>query len=193
MGLLFILPLYLQFAVFLLFFLGYSLYMSFTDWNIVAGTERMIGLENYKLLFQDPLFWKSIFNTLVLMLGVPIGMFLALLIAMALNRDLPGRNIFRVIIYLPAISSAVAVALLWRWIYNNEYGVLNLMIQQLFGVHGPNWLGDPFMVKISLIIMGVWRGMGNTMILFLAGLQNIPRDYYEVVDVEGGRPQPSMC
>jgi len=186
LGLVFITPLYLQFLIFLLFFMGYSLYMSFTNWNIVAGTKMVVGLENYRMLFADPLFWKSVGNTLYLMLGIPVGMFLALLMAMALNRKTPGRKTFRVIAYLPAVSSMVAIALLWRWIYNSEYGVLNLMIRQLFGFTGPNWLNDPHWVKFSLIVMGIWRGVGSTMILFLAGLQNIPRDYYEVVDVDGG-------
>jgi multiple sugar transport system permease protein len=185
-GLLFIVPLYAQLIIFLLFFLCYSLYMSFTDWNILAGSHTPVGFANYVALFTDALFWKSIVNTLYLMIGIPIGMFIALFIAMALNRKLAGRNLFRALVYLPAVTSAVAVALLWRWIYNAEYGLLNLLIEQFFGAKGPSWLGDPRMVKISLIIMGIWRGTGSTMILFLAGLQNLPKEYLEVVDVEGG-------
>ena len=172
-GLAFIAPMYIQFLVFFVFFMVYSLFMSLTDWNIVAGTKNFIGFENFKQILLDPLFWKSLGNTLYLM-------------ALALNRDLPGKTIFRVIVYLPAVSSTVAIALLWRWIYNAEYGVLNMLIQQIFGVQGPNWLGDADVVKISLIILGIWRGVGNTMLLFLAGLQNIPKEYYEVMDVAGG-------
>lgn len=185
-GLLFIAPMYLQFIVFTLFFMGYSLYMSFTDWNIVADTRNFIAFENFVRIIKDPIFWKSVGNTVFLMIGIPIGMFLALLMAMALNRKLPGKTIYRVIVYLPAVTSAMAIVILWRFIYNAEYGVINLVIHQLTGKAGPNWLGDPAMVKIALIIMGIWRGVGSTMILFLAGLQNVPRDYYEVVDVEGG-------
>lgn len=185
-SLLFIAPMYVQFVVFTLFFLGYSLYMSFTDWNIVAGTKNFIAFDNFVQIVNDPIFWKSVWNTIYLMIGIPIGMVLALLMAMALNRKLPGKTIFRVSVYLPAVTSAMAIVLLWRFIYNAEYGVINLVIQQLTGKAGPNWLGDPAMVKISLIIMGVWRGVGSTMILFLAGLQNVPQDYYEVVDVFGG-------
>lgn len=185
-GLAFITPMYIQFLVFFVFFMVYSLFMSLTDWNIVAGTKNFIGFENFRQILSDPLFWKSLGNTLYLMIGIPIGMVLAMLMALALNCDLPGKTVFRVIVYLPAVSSTVAVALLWRWIYNAEYGVLNMLIQQIFGVKGPNWLGDADMVKISLIILGVWRGVGNTMLLFLAGLQNIPKEYYEVMDVAGG-------
>ena len=183
---LFIAPIYLQFTVFFLFFMAYSLYMSLTDWNILEGTQNFIGFENFKQILVDPLFWKSLWNTLYLMLGIPIGMIFAMMAALALNRKLVGKTVYRVILYLPAVSSTVAIALLWRWIYNAEYGVLNMLIEQFFGVKGPNWLGDPNVVKISLIILGVWRGMGNTMLLFLAGLQNIPKEYYEVVDVSGG-------
>lgn len=184
-GLLFITPIYLQFIIFFLFFMGYSLYMSLTDWNILEGTQNYIGFANFKLILKDPLFWKSMGNTLFLMLGIPIGMVFAMITAIALNRKLVGKTIYRVILYLPAVSSVVAVALLWRWIYNAEYGVLNMLLSQI-GIEPVNWLGDPGVVKISLIILGVWRGMGSTMLLFLAGLQNIPKEYYEVVDVSGG-------
>ena len=185
-GLAFIAPMYFQFFVFFVFFMGYSLVMSMTDWNILANTKRFIGFLNFHEVLSDPLFWKSLWNTLYLMMGIPIGMVLAMVLAMALNRKLPGKTVFRVIMYLPAVSSSVAIALLWRWIYNAEYGILNVLIQQIFGVQGPNWLGDASVVKISLIIMGVWRGVGSTMLLFLAGLQSIPNDYYEVMDVAGG-------
>ncbi len=184
-GLLFITPIYLQFIIFFLFFMGYSLYMSLTDWNILEGTQNYIGFANFKLILEDPLFWKSMGNTLFLMLGIPIGMVFAMITAIALNRKLVGKTVYRVILYLPAVSSVVAVALLWRWIYNAEYGVLNMLLSQV-GIDPVNWLGDPGVVKISLIILGVWRGMGSTMLLFLAGLQNIPKEYYEVVDVSGG-------
>ena len=163
-----------------------GLVMSMTDWNILANTKRFNGFLNFHEVLSDPLFWKSLWNTLYLMLGIPIGMVLAMILALALNRKLPGKTVFRVIMYLPAVSSSVAIALLWRWIYNAEYGILNVLIQQIFGVQGPNWLGDASVVKISLIIMGVWRGVGSTMLLFLAGLQSIPNDYYEVMDVAGG-------
>ena len=184
-GLLFITPIYLQFIIFFLFFMGYSLYMSLTDWNILEGTQNYIGFANFKLILKDPLFWKSMGNTLFLMLGIPIGMVFAMITDIALTRKLVGKTIYRVILYLPAVSSVVAVALLWRWIYNAEYGVLNMLLSQI-GIEPVNWLGDPGVVKISLIILGVWRGMGSTMLLFLAGLQNIPKEYYEVVDVSGG-------
>ena len=185
-GLAFIAPIFIQFLVFFLFFMGYSLYMSMTDWNILEGTQNFIGFENFTAILKDPLFWKSMGNTIYLMMGIPVGMVLAMLLALALNRNMRGKTVYRVIVYLPAVTSTVAIALLWRWIFNAEYGVVNMFIQQITGKPGPNWLGDPGMVKITLILLGVWRGLGNTMLLFLAALQNVPKEYYEVVDVAGG-------
>lgn len=185
-SLLFIAPMYLQFLIFTLFFLGYSFVMGFTDWNVVQGTKTFVGIENFIECLTDPIFWKSVWNTIYLMIGLPIGMFISLLVAMALNRGLPGTTLFRVAVYLPAVTSSVAIAVLWRFIYDAEYGIINLFLYQLTGEAGPNWLGDPAMVKISLVIMGVWSGLGGNMLLFLAGLQNVPKEYYEVMDVEGG-------
>lgn len=185
-GLLFVSPVVLKVLIFNVSFMIYSLFMSVTDWNILAGTKNFIGFTNFVLVLKDPLFWKSVANTFILMLDIPIGIFLGMLIAIALNRKIPGKNFFRVSMYLPALTSTVAVAILWRYIYNADYGFINLLIQQLTGHSGPNWLGDPNMVKTSMNIMGVWRGLGNLMLLFLSGLQNISPQYYEVIDVEGG-------
>ena len=134
-GLAFIAPMYFQFFVFFVFFMGYSLVMSMTDWNILANTKRFIGFLNFHEVLSDPLFWKSLWNTLYLMLGIPIGMVLAMILALALNRKLPGKTVFRVIMYLPAVSSSVAIALLWRWIYNAEYGILNV-VDSVAGMFG---------------------------------------------------------
>ena len=185
-GLLFITPLCIKVLVFVFIFLIYSLYMSVTNWSILAGTTDFIGFQNYIDTIKDPIFWKSVGNTLYLMIGIPIGMVLALAIALALNQKIKGTTFFRVCVYLPTITSTIAIAVVWRFIYNSDYGVLNLIFKQLTGHEGPNWLGDPGMVKISLIIMSVWRSLGNTMVLILAALQNISQDYYEVVDIEGG-------
>lgn len=185
-GLLFVTPMYLQFLIFMLFFMIYSLIKSFTNWNIVAGTNDFVGFSNYIELFKDPVFGTSVYNTVYMMIGIPIGMLLALLLAMALNRNMLGKNTFRVIFYLPAISSAVAIALLWRWIYNSEYGILNLFLNSAFGIKGPAWLNDAVWLKPSMMVMGIWRGVGSTMILYLAGLQNVPKDYYEAIEIDGG-------
>src|SRR5699024_5270892 len=121
----------------------------------------------------------SIYNTIFLMIGVPVGMILSLILAVMMNRKIKGISIFRAIYYIPVISPIIAVALVWQWIFNSDYGLLNNIIWEWFGIQGPNWLGDASWVKPSLIIIGVWGGIGSTMILYLAGLQSIPDSYYE--------------
>lgn len=184
-GYLFISALVIQFLVFVLGALIYSLYASFTDWNLLKAKE-FIGFDNYLAIFKDKQFWQAAYNTVFLMIGIPIGMCLSLLLALAMNRKMRGIKIFRVIYYLPGISSAVAIALLWKWIYQSDYGILNNILNSVFGIKGPNWLGDAVYVKPALIIMGVWRGLGGGAILYLAGLQNIDSSLYEAVEIDGG-------
>jgi multiple sugar transport system permease protein len=112
-------------------------------------------------------------------------MFFSLLIALLMNRKLKGISFLRTIYYIPVISPIIAVSLLWQWILNNDYGLINDWIYQIFGIQGPNWLGDPHWVKPSFILMGLWGGIGGTMVLYLAGLQGIASDYYEAATVDG--------
>ena len=128
-GLLFIVPICLKVLIFTFGFMIYSLYMSFSDWSILKGTNAFIGLENYKDILSDPIFWKAIGNTVYLMLGIPIGMVIAFFKAMALNRNLPCKKLFRTFIYLPHVTSAIAIVVLWRFLYNSEYGLFNILIE----------------------------------------------------------------
>lgn len=184
-GYIFIAAPFLQFLIFVLFALIFSLYSSFTDWSLLKDSS-FIGLDNFKEIFSDERFWKASYNTVFLMIGIPIGMFLSLLLAMAMNRKIKGIKVFRVIYYLPVVSSAVAVAILWKWIYNTDYGILNNILSMVFNIKGPNWLGSAAYIKPALIIMGVWKGLGGGMILYLASLQNISEAYYEAVEIDGG-------
>jgi multiple sugar transport system permease protein len=186
-GYLFISALILQFVIFVLGALIYSFYASFTDWNLLKSKE-FVGLSNYVHIFKDEQFWKATYNTVFLMIGIPIGMCLSLLLALAMNRKMRGAKFFRVIYYLPGISSAIAIAILWKWIYHTDYGILNNILWSVFGIQGPNWLGDAVYVKPALIIMGIWRGLGGGAILYLAGLQNIDSALYEAVEIDGGNP-----
>lgn len=174
----------LQFLLLMLGPLLYSLYSSFTDWNVLMGS-RFIGMNNFVNLVKDEKFLKSLFNTVFLMLGIPIGMILSLLLAILLNRKIPGVKLFRLIYYLPVISSAVAVSVVWKWIFNAEYGILNSCLA-VFGIKGPSWMLSEHWIKPALIIVGVWRGLGAWMLFYLAALQNIPRQYYEAVELDGG-------
>lgn len=162
----------------------WSVGLSFTEWNLI-NPPKFIGLENYNRLFSDEKVLKSIFNTIYLMIGIPIGMIIALILAVMMNRKIKGISVFRAIYYIPVISPIIAVSLVWQWIFNYDYGLLNNMLWEWFHIAGPNWLGNAAWVKPSLIIIGIWGGVGSTMILYLAGLQSIPDSYYEAADVDG--------
>jgi multiple sugar transport system permease protein len=161
----------------------YSLYGAFTDWDGL-GQMNFIGLENFINVFQDEYFYKSMFNTIYMMLGIPIGIVLALLLALALNRGIPGTNTFRVLYYIPVVSSIAAISILWQWAYNGDYGLVNQFLA-LIGIEGPNWLQNTSTVKPALIIMAVWKGLGYTMLLYLAALQSVPKSFYEAAKLDG--------
>ncbi|MFC4102729.1 carbohydrate ABC transporter permease [Paenibacillus xanthanilyticus] len=182
-GLLFILPPVLGFIIFGLFPTLYSVYSSFTDMDGL-GQMNFIGLDNYKELWSDELFHKSMFNTLFMMIGIPIGLILALLLALGLNRGIWGTTAFRVIYYIPVISSLAAISILWQWAYNGDYGLVNQFLA-LFGIEGPNWLADKNTVKPAIMLMAIWKGLGYTMLLYLAAIQSVPKDYYEAAELDG--------
>lgn len=171
------------FLVFILVPALYSIYGSFTNWNGL-GQMNFIGLQNYIDLISDESFHKSMFNTLFLMLGIPIGIILALLLALGLNRAIFGTQFFRVVYYIPVISSIAAVAILWQWAYNGDYGLVNQFLGKL-GIDGPSWLMDKDTVKPALIIMTIWKGLGYSMLLYLAALQSVPKTYYEAATLDG--------
>jgi len=164
-----------------------SLYYSFCDYSILKSAV-WIGGENYQELIHDDLFWKSLGNTLVYAaLSVPLGTAVALGLAMLLNCDVRGRPFFRVVFYLPSIVPVVASSMLWLWIFNGEYGLLNGAIApvlNLFGLTPPAWFTDPTWAKPALVIMSLW-GMGNAMVIYLAGLQNVPKELYEAAEIDG--------
>lgn len=182
-GFLFILPPLLGLLIFTLYPMIYSIYGSFTDWDGL-GQMNVIGLSNFTDLLTDELFHKALFNTLFMMLGIPIGITLALLLALGLNRGVPGTTAFRVIYYVPVISSLAAVSIMWNWAYNGDYGLVNQFLD-LFGISGPNWMANKYTVKPALIIMAVWKGLGYTMLLYLAALQSVSRSYYEAAELDG--------
>lgn len=164
-----------------------SLYFSLCRYNILKP-PHFVGLENYHLLLtDDPLFWRSLANTLYLAaIGLPLQLGAALAAAMLLNRRVGGQSFYRTALYLPTIMPAVATSLLWVWILNPQYGLLNAGLGAL-GFSGPGWLTDPRWSKPALILVSVW-GMGNTMVIFLAGLQQIPQSLVEAAIVDGANP-----
>jgi multiple sugar transport system permease protein len=164
-----------------------SFYYSFCDYSILKSPV-WCGLENYQQLFQDGLFWKSLRNTLFYAgLSVPLGTAVALGLAMLLNHDVKGKSVYRLLFFMPSIVPVVASAMLWLWIFNGQYGLmngfLNLFLAPL-GLHGPAWLADPAWSKPALIIMSFWS-TGNAMVIYLAGLQNVPLELYEAAEIDG--------
>lgn len=182
-GYLFVLAPVLQFFLFAFIPLAVSLYSGFTDWTSI-GTPDFIGISNYKEMFSDTNFWKSIGNTIFMMIGIPIGLVIALGLALAMNRRVYGAKTFRVIYYIPVISSIAAVSILWRWVYNGDYGLLN-QILSVIGIQGPNWLNNEITVKPAIVAMTVWKGLGMTILLYLAGIQSIPKSLNEAAQIDG--------
>jgi multiple sugar transport system permease protein len=161
-----------------------SLYFSFSEYNILDAPE-WLGLANYRNLFKDPLFWTSLkvtvyFASLALPLGLIVGFFLAIL----LNQKIPGVNLWRTLYYMPSVIAGVAVALMWMRVFNARIGLLNPMLEKLFGIKGPGWLQDPDWAMPALVIMSLW-GVGGNMIIYLAGLQGVPTTLYDAARVDG--------
>ena len=173
---------------FLFFSLGpmiASLYLSFTEYDILTP-PRWVGLSNYsRMVGSDPFLAQTLWNTLVYFIGIPLGIVVSLLLAMAVNRKVPGQEFFRTALFLPSVCSAVALAMLWKWLYNSDYGLINTYLQQLGVAHPPSWLGDPRWVKPALIFLGVWTTAGYNMLLFLAALQNVPKHLLEAAELDG--------
>lgn len=183
-GFLFVVPSVLQFLFFFLLPLGLCVYAAFTDWNVLVRDKTFLGLDNFIELFQDRKFWIALRNTFYMMLPIPVYMTLGLLFAMACNKRIRGEKIFRVIYYVPYISSVVALVLIWKWLFNSEFGLVNQFLG-LFGVEGPNWMNDPVWTRRMIVIMIAWKMIGITAIYFLASLKNLPAEYYEAARIDG--------
>ncbi|TDW24546.1 carbohydrate ABC transporter permease [Kribbella kalugense] len=172
---------------FLIFTIGpmiASLFFSLTDWQIGAPA-RFIGLGNYHQLAHDPLFWKSLNVTTYYTLGVvPLTLLVGFVVAMLVNQGVRGRGLWRTIYYLPTLVPAVASSVLWIWIFNPDFGLLNSMLRQA-GLPTSSWIYGEQSAVPSLILMSTW-GFGNAMVIFLAGLQGVPRQLYEAVAIDGG-------
>jgi multiple sugar transport system permease protein len=179
----------LPFTLFVVFQLApvvMSFVWSFTEYDVVHS-PRFVGLENYKqILFNDPLFWKALKNTLVYVIGVvPIGVTLALLLAVAIDQQIKFKNFFKSIFFLPTVTAIVAVSVIWKWLYAGEkYGLFNFFLIKL-GFQPIDWLASPTWTLPSIMIMSIWAGVGYSMILFLAGLQTIPQVIYEAAEIDG--------
>ena len=167
-----------------------GLFLSFTDFDIYAigrpDTARFMGLENYRQVLSNPIFWQALGNTLLFVaLGGPLSALTSLVAAMLVSAKrvrYPG--LFRSIFFMPVVTTLVAVAIVWRYLYHPQYGLLNWALGAV-GVHPVDWLGDPHWAMFAIILMAVWKNFGYNMLIFIAGLQSIPEDLYEAAHLDG--------
>ena len=183
---LFLGPGLIHFAIFTVFAVVFAFYISFHEWNIVKPDKPFVGLDNYRQLFVDPRFHRAVLNTLTFMVGVPLNMISGLLVALLLNTKVRGQAIFRTMYYIPVVTPLVVSSIIWKWVYQGDYGLLNYYLLK-FGLidHKIVWLADPNLALPALIIMGIWGGTGATMVIYLAGLQSIPEEMYDAAKVDG--------
>ncbi len=182
-GFLFASPWIIGLLLFYAFPLLASIYFSFTTYSILQPGE-FIGLDNYKQLMNDDIFWKSVYNTIYFaILFVPLSIIMGVSLAMMLNMKIKGMAIYRTIYFLPTLVPHVALAVLWMWLLNPGFGLVNGFLDTI-GIQGPAWLGSETWSKPSLILMSLW-GIGQAVVIYLAGLADIPQDYYDAADVDG--------
>ncbi len=163
--------------------------VSLHDWGVVAGSEsRFVGLENYAHALTDPVFWRAAQNGAIYVLAtVPLQIGLGLACALLLNARLPGRGAFRAVIYVPVISSWVIVSLLFRYLFGTDDGAVNAVISALTGdaSGGVDWFGGRWTALVAICVLGIWKGVGWSMLIFLAGLQSVPVELHEAAAVDG--------
>ena len=182
-GYIFLLPWLIGLVVFRLVSIVASAALSLMNWDILRP-PHFVGLQNYRDLIGDNLFWTSLFNTLYYVAGsVPLVLILALLAAFLLARPLAGVGVLRTVYYLPSVTTGVAVALLWQWMFEPTYGVIDTMLGWVH-IPGPPWLGSTTWAMPALILMGTW-GIGGSMVIFLAGLKGVPQQLYEAAAIDG--------
>jgi multiple sugar transport system permease protein len=161
-----------------------SLLLTLFDWDLLTP-PRFVGLGNFQRLVADRNFWSALGHTLYYIAGyIPLVMVIALAVAVLVNQRLRGVVLVRAAFFVPVVSAWVAVALLWQWIFNPKYGLLNYLLS-LVGVHGPAWLFDPQWAMPAIILTSLWKDIGFVMVMLLAGLQGIPSQYYEAAAIDG--------
>ncbi len=162
-----------------------TFYLSFFKSGAFGKGNVFVGLDNYKKMFQDEQVWRAVGNTLgYTCIVVPITIVIALLLAVVLNGRIKGKGIYRTIYFIPMVAAPAAVTMVWKWLYNYHYGLINHLLAKL-GLPGVNWIDNPNVALISVAIIGIWSTVGYSMVLLLAGLQEIPRDYYEASNIDG--------
>lgn len=181
---LFIAPTFLGLMVFYMLPALSSFYLSFTDWNgFIAPVFN--GLENFQRLFTDEEYIRSVFNTIYFtVISVPVMIAISLIIATLLNTKVRGMALYRTLYFLPVVTMPIAVGMVWKWLYNSQFGLINYLLS-LVGVEGPAWLLDTKFALVSIILASIWMSMGQSIIILLAGLQGVPESLYEAANLDG--------
>ena len=162
-----------------------TIWQSFCKTGAFGRGNVFIGLENYKNMIADGQVWQSLLNTIIYtVIEVPFSIAIALVLAVLLNRKMKGRSIYRTIFFLPMVAAPAAVAMVWRWLYNSDFGLINHILNAI-GLPSVNWISNPNIALVSVAIVGIWSVIGYNLVLFLAGLQEIPKDYYEASSIDG--------
>ena len=183
-GVLFIAPTIIYFLVFFTLPLFVCVYASFTNWNILSPNRSFVGWRNYAKLLSDPKFWTALSNTFYMLIPIPLYLFFGLLFAYACHKKIPWERLFRVVYYLPYISSIVALVIIWKWLFNSEFGLVSHMLS-LFGIKTIDWLNDPLWTKKMIVLMITWKFIGIISIYYLAVLKSISKTYYEAAEIDG--------
>ena len=183
-GYIFIGPVVLGLLIFVILPVLFSLLLSFTNWD-GSDSIRFIGVDNFVELFRDKVYLRAMRTTAIYSVtAVPLTVTVSIIIAALLNTKIRGRNLYRTIFFIPSITMPIAIAIVWKWMYNSSSGLVNYMLS-LVGVQGPSWLTDPNVILWGIIIIAIWAGIGTNMIILLAGLQGIPDTYYEAAYIDG--------
>jgi multiple sugar transport system permease protein len=186
-GIAFLSPWLIGFVVFTAVPVGLSLYYSFCDYSLLQPPVFQ-GLANYSALSRDPIFWQALRNTLVYgVVALPLATVVSLGVAMLLNAKIRGVTIYRTVVFLPSLVPVVASAMLWLWLFNARLGIINTTLSALGVSDPPAWLADVRWAMPALILMSLW-GVGNTIVIYLAGLQDVPRELYEAAEIDGASP-----
>lgn len=162
-----------------------TIYESFFQTGAFGRGNEFVGFQNYIALFHDKQVWQAMWNTIAYAcMEVPISILISLVLAVLLNRKMKGRSLYRTIYFLPMVAAPAAVAMVWRWLYNSEFGLFNHILQSL-GIKPVQWISNPNIALFSIAVVGIWSVIGYNMVLFIAGLQEIPKDFYESAEIDG--------
>lgn len=183
-----LLPTLVLTAVFIIYPVIDSFLISFYKWDMLSATKPFVGLRNYQHIFADPLFRRALINTvLYVVLFVPIVLIVGLLAAVLLNSKVRLLAAFRAAFFVPYVTSLAATGIVWQWIFNDQFGLLNYLLKSI-GLQPQHWLQNPHLTLFNIIVLSVWQNLGYVAVIFLAGLQNISREYYEAASVDGAKP-----